>query len=256
MSWQTAFTLLQVGTSILEGKGERDLDRARQKADQSAVNARAGVRRASNFRAAAQADLARFTQGLNNRRMRKQATTREATARAAVLAQRDARSARSFEGRIAASERAGALAAMSAAAGVSGGTYDVLAGAQALQQARQEFSARRAGRAQDYGLEIDSAEAADSAVAGLDNRTVFATIDRSVENPAQRRVGGSVFDDIIKSGVTPQGLVAAAEDIQRSAEPYVRSLLGKIDNRYSTNFSGFAGGGPVPFIPTTEGDGR
>lgn len=256
MNFQSAFTLLQVGTSILAGKGERALDRTRVGAERVVQQARAKVQAAGNFREAARADLARFNQGLNNRRVRKQGTEREVTARAAVLAQRDAQSGRTFESRVGAAERAGQLAAVAAASGVSGGSYDVLAGAMALQQARQEMSSKRAARARDYGLEIDATEAAASAVAGLDNRTVFATIDRAVEPGPTRRVGGSWFDDVIKSGVGPKGLVAAAEDIQSTAMPYVRSLLGYADNRMGTNLSGFEGGGPVPYIPTEQGDGR
>lgn len=256
MNFQSAFTLLQVGTSILGGKGERALDRTRVGAERAVQQARSKVQAASNFREAARADLARFNQSLTNRRVRRQGTEREVTARAAVLAQRDAQSGRTFESRIGAAERAGQLAALAAASGVSGGSYDVLAGARALQQARQEMNARRAGRARDYGLEIDATEAASSAVTGLDNRTVFATIDRAVEPGPVRRVGGAWFDDVIKSGVGAKSLAAAAEDIQTSAMPYVRSILGYVDNRFQTNLSGFEGGGPAPYIPTDQGDGR
>lgn len=256
MSFQSAFTLFQVGASILEGKGERALDRTRVGAERVVQAARARVRSAINFREAARADLSRFTQGLQNRRVRKQGTEREATARAAVFAQRDAQSAKTFEGRIMASERAGALAAMAAASGVSGGTYEVLAGAQALQQARQEYSSKRAARARDYGLEIDSADAASSAVAGLDNRTVFATIDRSVEAGPTRRVGGSWWDDVAKSGVPARDLATMAEQIQTSAMPLVRGILGNVDYRFGSNLSGFEGGGPEPYTPAEQGDGR
>lgn len=256
MNFQSAFTLLQVGTSILSGKGDRALDRTRVGAEQAVQQARATVRNAANFRAAARADLDRFTQGLQNSRVRKQGTEREATARAAVLAQRDALAARTFEGRIVASEQAGAMAATAAAAGVAGGTYDILAGAQALAQARQEFSARRAGRARDYGLEIDASEAAASAVTGLDTRTVFATIDHTLEAGPTRRVGGSWWDDVAKSGASISNIAGAVADIQSTAQPLVRRLLGMADRQFGTNLSGFEGGGPAPYIPTDQGDGR
>lgn len=221
----SAFTLFQVGTSILSGKGERSLDRARVRAEQSVIDAQGRVRNASNFRAAAQADLGRFMQSYSNRRTRKQATDRQATALAAVLAQRDSLTAGNAERRLAAAEQAGGLAVAAARAGVVGGSYDVMQGAIALQTARQEFSANRAGRARDYGLTVDSTEAARSAITGLDNRTLFATIDRTVDAQAQRRVQGNWVQDVAKSGVKAADLAQAVEGIYNAAKPYTDRLL-------------------------------
>lgn len=223
---QAAFTALQVGNALFQGHEQRALARTASKVEASVREAQGKVQTAGNFRSAAQADLARAVQSISNRRMREQATRREAAQRAAVLAQRDADSAGSFERRVGASEAAGALAVLASGSGVAGGSYDIIASTQALQQARQEFSQRRAGRARDYGLEVDAADAARSAVTGLDNRTVFATIDRSVPGAQMPRPQSSALGDAMKA-TTPQNLLGMAEAIYAKATPYLEGLFAK-----------------------------
>lgn len=227
MSIQSAFTLFQVGAALIGGKGERALQRTQRGAEKAVREAQAKVQAAGNVRSGASAELARAAQGIGNRRMRVQATRREAAARAAVLAQRDADSGATFERRIGASERAGALAAEASAAGVAGGSFDLIAGTQALQQARQDFSIARAGRARDYGLEVDAADAARTAITGLDNRTIFATIDRAVQPVQPARQAGHWSSDLMNAAPADR-LLRLAEDIQVKAGPYLSRLEGML----------------------------
>lgn len=218
---QAAFTAFQIGSSLIEGSNKRALERAQRRAAAAVAEGNARVQTAGNFRSAAQADLARAVQSIGNRRMREQATRREAAARASVLAQRDSDSAGTFERRIAASEAAGALAGLSGSSGVTGGSYDIIAGAQALTQARQDFNLRRAGRARDYGLEVDAADAARTAVTGLDNKTVFATIDRSVAAAPAPGNQSNALTDLFR-GTSPEKLVGLAEQITQQAQGWFR----------------------------------
>ncbi len=224
---QAAFTALQVGMSLWQGREARALAGTQRQVNASIQKAQKGIQTAGNFRAAAFADLGRAVQSVQNRRMRAQATRREAAGRAAVLAQRDADSAGSFERRIGASEQAGALAGLAVNQGVVGGSYDIIQSARSLAEARQQFADKRAGRARDYGIEVDSADAARTAVTGLDNKTVFATLDRSVIQRQPAGTPSSPFEDIVR-GTTPDRLLGLAEYISVEAEPLARSLYNRI----------------------------
>ena len=216
ISLQSAFTLAQVGASLVNAAGERSLDRTRVRAENEVREATIKVRAARNVAAAAKSDTARLNQSINNKRIREAAVATQAAAQGALALQREARSARTFEGRIRAAEDAGALAAKASFLGVTGGSFAAVASTMALQRARQEYATDKAGRLQDYGLEVRARGAASASLTGLDTSTLFATIDHTAPPPeATRRVGGNFLTDLVNavSSIDPKKAVDTAEDV-------------------------------------------
>lgn len=231
-----AFTVAQIGASLYAGSQKRKTGRAAAAAQNAVNEASQKVRDAANAASAAEARLQNTVQFFTNRRGAKYASRREATAKAAIAASREGDSAGTFERKIAASATAGALAAEAAWSGTTGGTTDIIAGNMALAQARQEEAVRRQGRARDYGLTLDASGAAESIVQGVDNRTVFATLDRSVATQAVSQVGGSAYNDFMRSA-EPGALLKAAETIQTGAEALYKKWTTPADT-YAESITG------------------
>jgi hypothetical protein len=204
----------QLAVSFFESYNQRKVDEANDAAAEAVYQARNRVRAAENTAAAGRGDLERFRQSLNNQATRKQAEQYAAALRAQIGAQRDSLAATTFEGRIAAANKAGQTQAQAAAAGVSGGSTALVVGTQQLARARQEFADKRMQEMRDSGLAIQSAATSASSVAGLDQRTIFTTFDRTIESAPRATASGNMLTDLIYAigSVKPQRLANAAEE--------------------------------------------
>jgi hypothetical protein len=210
----TYLALAQLATSYFNSQNLRAVDRANDRAAEAVYSSRRRVRDAARTAAAGRADLERFKQSLNNQATRAAAEQSGAALRANINAQRDYLTARTFEGRLAGAQRAGEVQAQAAAAGVTGGSTALVVGTQQLALARQTYADKLAQERRDSGAAIQSAAVSASSIAGLDQRTVFAAFDRTVEAPPVRTAQGSGWTDLITaiSSVGVKRLANAAED--------------------------------------------
>ena len=210
----TYLALAQLAVSYYDSQNRRAVDRSNDRAAEAVYSARTRVRAAARTAAAGRADLERFRQSLNNQATRKAAEQSAAALRANIGAQRDYLTARTFEGRLAGAQRAGEVQAQAAAAGVAGGSTALVVGTQQLALARQEYSDKLEQERRDSGSAIQSAAISASSIAGMDQRTVFAAFDRTVEAPPVRTAQGSAWTDLITAlgSIGPKRLANAAED--------------------------------------------
>lgn len=204
----------QLAVSFYESYNQRKIDDTNDRTAKSVYAARSRVREAENTASAGRADLERFRQSLSNQSQRKAAEQYAAALRAQIGAQRDSLAATTFEGRIAAAQRSGEVQAQAAAMGVAGGSTTLIVGTQQLSRARQEFSLTRQQEMRDAGTAIQAAGTSASSVAGLDQRTIFTTFDRTQETAPQSTSNGGLLTDLIYAiGHTrTDRLVSAAEE--------------------------------------------
>ncbi len=210
----TYAALAQLAVSFYDSYNKRQVAQANDAAAASVAAARSRVRDASNMAASGHADLQRFMLSLNNQAQRASAEKSAAALRAQIGAQNDNLAARTFEGRLSAATRQGQVTAQAAAMGVTGGSTALVAGTLALAQARQEYADRRSQEMRDSGLAIQSAATSASSIAGMDQRTVFAAFDRTVDSPVRSTASGDLFTDLLYAvdKVGARRVVNAAED--------------------------------------------
>lgn len=176
------------GMSLLQSKGQHDqakLDNIAKKSNDKVANI---IRKAENQMAAAQASLQTYQQAQSNKY--KLLTGGEAANAIAtnLLRTADSLVAGGFERRIAAAEEAGTIAATAGAAGVGGGSLDMVSRASQLrvQRVEQQFAERQAQQLGDMELELDQTERA--TILGLDDIDFAASLN-FMEQRTQRTPG-------------------------------------------------------------------
>lgn len=112
--------------------------------EQAKIDAARITQKGRNERAAAESDLARWTQSLSNQRRMKAAGETSKKITENIGRNLDAATTGSFMGRLAASEELGANLVQAAAAGVGGSTIEVYNSTMKLNRLMQEENSDRA----------------------------------------------------------------------------------------------------------------
>lgn len=238
--------------SVLGGRSKRKAARAQAQAAKAIAQGANRQRKAKNVASAAAGDLNRTIQDINNRRLLDAGVKTDAAAKEQLVALADAQSARTFEGRVQAAERAGSLATQAALSGVAGGSFEAIQGTLALQQARREEIQGRAAARQQSVLEVGMGQQASNLIAGLDTTAILPAIDRTITPMPSTRVGGSVISDLA-AGINKVGVgnVGAAAEAVAGA---VQNKLSAWNWQTSDNDAGYAATGGLPLQYQTEDD--
>lgn len=149
----------------------------------SEINARTSnaTRQASNAAAAAEGNLARYVQSVNNNRALEAGGSAQEALLVNYLRGRDRQTAGNFSDDIRSAEQAGHSAAAAALAGVDGNVVDMVNGSTALRDSIVRQSVEERQSAQAYDVSRRAGNIASQMVAGLDNSIILDRLDYNVD---------------------------------------------------------------------------
>lgn len=174
MWWMAAFAAAKGIEDGRLAKGQAKIDKLTMKSNVALENKR---REANNILAKAQGDLNRFQQSRSNKYKLEQGGQAAEAQTINMLRLSDQAVRGSFEGRIAASEVAGALAASAGFAGIGGGSLAMLNATNTLRQqrAQQQADTQTDTQLYDMGLNLDRTR--EATILGLDDIRFFDNIN-------------------------------------------------------------------------------
>lgn len=176
--------LMMAAGSLAQGqKDKMAAETAKFTEDQNTL-AQNKMRKANNQLAAANGALARFTQSLSNNNHLRNAGKAINTTTENMMRLQESSVSNQLERRISASEEAGALAATRGAAGVLGGTTQMLNATISLRNDRVERASLERDQSQARSLMEQREAQIDAMVLGLDNVNIVDDINMI---PAQSR---------------------------------------------------------------------
>lgn len=172
----------------------------------SAINAKTGndLRQASNAAKAAEGNLARFVQSVNNNRTLEAGGNAQEALVVNATRRGDAQLTNSFSVSIREAEQAGHSAAAAAAAGVDGNVVDMVNASTALRDSivRQSVDERQSAEA--YDVSRRAGNIMSQMVSGLDNSVILDSLDYNID-VAQSRPELSSFAALVR-GAFPAAL--------------------------------------------------
>ena len=222
MYWQLA----QMALAVAQGGASRTAEGAQMKLAEGTAQARNIQRGSANIERAAKGSLTRFMQGENNRRMMKAAGNVFNAAQETMARTNDANVSNRIERQIADAEAAGALAANAAFSGAAGGSNEMLAMTQQLQQARRAAAIKTQNKQVTYEQMKQISGIMPQAVEQLDITQFNDGIDYSIDTANRLTSGSSAIGDIIGS----QGFKSF---MQNSAGSFFGDL--QASTKYGTN---------------------
>lgn len=154
------------------------------------------VRAANNRLGGARAQLARFTQGVNNQRVMQNAGEAANVAAMNYRRARDSAINDSFEQQIQFAEQAGAQAAASAMSGLSGGVADIVNSTTALRKARIQGRAEEAQRLGDWDAAQRQGQILQAGWDSLDHSEISDNLDYSVDVAVKQSYSGNLFTEV------------------------------------------------------------
>ncbi len=193
MWWMAAFAAAQ---SLEQGrlqKGQAKIDKVTMKSNVKVENMR---REANNILTKAQGDLARYQQARGNKYKLIQGAQQQEAQKTNMLRLTDAAVRGSFESRIAASEEAGALVAAAGAAGIGGGSLDMLNATTRMRQQRAQQAMDSQVNDQLYDMQLNLDRTAEATILGLDDVQFFDNInymtaqEQYIREPSWLEIGG------------------------------------------------------------------
>lgn len=197
------------------------------------------VRKANNELRASRANLARYTQSVNNQRTLDNAGS---NAEAALINYRRARDSAvndDFEQQIAFAEQAGAQAAAAALTGLSGGVADIVAGTSALRKARLQGRVQEAMRQGDWDAQRQQVNIMQAGWDSLDQSEITADLDYSVDIATKQTRGGNLLLDIMGG----QDMKGVANIVAGASSFFKSSSYDAFADRAGPVGSGYGGNG-------------
>lgn len=183
-----AAAAFKVGGALLG----RDAKAAQTRANNriSALNAKVGneTRQASNAARAAQGNLARFVQSVNNNRALEAGGNAQEGLLVNYLRSRDAGMVGNFSDDIRSAEQAGHAAASAAMAGVDGNVVDMVNGSTALRDSIVRQSVDEKQNAVAYDVSRRAGTIFSQMVSSMDNSVILDTLDYNVDYGQQGNV--------------------------------------------------------------------
>lgn len=195
MYWMIA----QAALAAAQGEAGRKAEGAGQFLAESQARARNISRGSANIEKAAKGSLTRFMQGENNKRILRGAGNSYNAAQEELARTGEANTAGRIERQIANAEASGALAANAAFAGALGGSTDVLALTQRLQQARREAAIKKRAGQVSYEQMKQITGIMSQGIEQLDITQFNDGIDYSVDTSNRLTSGSTMLGDILGS---------------------------------------------------------
>jgi hypothetical protein len=184
------------GLSLIQGLGQQGQAKRAQIAAKSDARVANILRKAQNQIQGATTSLSRYMQSRQNQELLRTGGEALDTTTTNILRLHEASVTGSLSRRIQAAEDAGSLYASRAAAGIGGGTSEMLRATQELRVAQIEQGITRQEEQQEFGLEQQRRQQLDSMVLGLDLSPIVAGINyvptqaQKVEVPSTAEVIG------------------------------------------------------------------
>lgn len=201
-----AMAAMQAGSALIKGRLAKEQAKNAQMIDSARVAASNARREGNNLVAGAEGSLSRYAQSVNNKRALEAASTNQAAAQRTLQRTRDAQSASTFAGRLAAAEELGAAAANAAFNGTVSGAGDMIAGTQALRSSIAEAAAIRNGQQQEFELVEQASGIMKQSIMGQDTRYVAETLDYGVDFEQIVNTASNPLMDILGSGAVQSAM--------------------------------------------------
>lgn len=187
----------------------------------NALNAKTGndVRQAQNAATAAQDNLARFTQSVNNNKVLTAGGNAQAALTVNALRGSDAHMAQDFSGSIAQAEQAGHMAASAASAGVDGNVVDMVDTSTALRNSIIGQQVKTSEDESAYDVGQKRGQIASQMVSGMDQSLILDHLNYNVD-VAKTQGLTNVFSAALQ-GFFPNGTDSGLADSLQSAKTTV-----------------------------------
>jgi len=163
---------------------------ARNRVNAANADARNRTRAAGNELTAAQGNLERWVQSLNNQRRLEAAGDALDAHVTNYYRQADAVLAGNFESSIRDAEEEGAALAAQAATGIGGDTVDLINAATSLRQARSNEAAAQFKDTMQYDAALRASDMMQQAVQGLDSSIIMDSLDYGIDVAAHEEKYG------------------------------------------------------------------
>ena len=191
--------------SVAQGTQQQAAAEAAKIADESNTRVNNIIRESNNMLAAATGSLSRYTQSRQNQEHLKNTGKAHDAITTNMLRLQDAAQTASLERRIAAAEEAGALSASVGAAGIGGGTVQMLNSTMDLRSAMVEQLARDEQKQQQYDMSLAREATKEQMILGLsdvqflDNINMMEYQSSNIQVPSTASVYGNATMTFMQS---------------------------------------------------------
>ena len=191
--------------SVAQGTQQQAAAEAAKIADESNARVNNIIRESNNMLAAATGSLSRYTQSRQNQEHLKNTGKAQDAITTNMLRLQDAAQTASLERRIAAAEEAGALSASVGAAGIGGGTVQMLNSTMDLRSAMVVLLARDEQKQQQYDMSLAREATKEQMILGLsdvqflDNINMMEYQSSNIQVPSNAAVFGNATMTFMQS---------------------------------------------------------
>ena len=191
--------------SAAQGMQQQGAAKAAKIADESNTRVNNIIRESNNMLAAATGSLSRYTQSRQNQEHLKNTGKELDAITTNMLRLQDAAQTASLERRIAAAEEAGAMSAAVGAAGIGGGTIQMLNSTMDLRSAMVEQLAREEQKQQQYDMSLAREATKEQMILGLsdvqflDNINMMEYQSQNIQVPSTASVYGNATMTFMQS---------------------------------------------------------
>lgn len=197
--------LAMAAMSVAQGTQQQAAAEAAKIADESNTRVNNIIRESNNMLAAATGSLSRYTQSRQNQEHLKNTGKAQDAITTNMLRLQDAAQTASLERRIAAAEEAGALSASVGAAGIGGGTVQMLNSTMDLRSAMVEQLARDEQKQQQHDMSLAREATKEQMILGLsdvqflDNINMMEYQSQNIQVPSTASVYGNAAMTFMQS---------------------------------------------------------
>lgn len=215
--------LAMAAMSVAQGTQQQAAAEAAKIADESNTRVNNIIRESNNMLAAATGSLSRYTQSRQNQEHLKNTGKAQDAITTNMLRLQDAAQTASLERRIAAAEEAGALSASVGAAGIGGGTVQMLNSTMNLRSAMVEQLAREEQEQQQYDMSLAREATKEQMILGLsdvqflDNINMMEYQSQNIQVPSNAAVFGNAAMTFMQSYAKLGGSSGGAKSATNSA---------------------------------------
>lgn len=191
--------------SVAQGMQQQGAAKAAKIADESNTRVNNIIRESNNMLAAATGSLSRYTQSRQNQEHLKNTGKELDAITTNMLRLQDAAQTASLERRVAAAEEAGAMSAAVGAAGIGGGTIQMLNSTMDLRSAMVEQLARDEQKQQQYDMSLAREATKEQMILGLsdvqflDNINMMEYQSQNIQVPSNAAVFGNATMTFMQS---------------------------------------------------------
>lgn len=169
--------IIMAGMALAKGMEDQKFAKAAKTTAKSNARVQNILRKAQNQLAGAEGSLARYMQSRQNQELLKAGGQALDATSTNILRLQESSITGGLSRRIQAAEEAGALYASRAAAGLRGGTSEMLRATQELRVAQIEQAQTRQDEQQDFGLRLQREQQLDAMILGLDLSPVIDSVN-------------------------------------------------------------------------------